>query len=176
MLSGRNIVSISSGKYWTAAVTATGDVYMWDGKKGKDKPPIATQLHGVKRATSVSVGETHLLIVGSLYHPVYTPNVVKSPHKLELNVRDESEEFDEDFIFDDMESNNLSSTIQKDDSGRRPIPSLKSLCEKVAAECMVEPRNAMQLLEIADSLGANDLRKHCEVCSHMTCLIWENFS
>ncbi|KAE8099718.1 hypothetical protein FH972_017675 [Carpinus fangiana] len=162
LLSGRNIVSISSGKYWTAAVTATGDVYMWDGKKGKDKPPIATQLHGVKRATSVSVGETHLLIVGSLYHPVYPPNVVKSPQKLKLNVRDESEEFDEDFIFDDMESNNLSSTIQKDDFGQRPIPSLKSLCEKVAAECMVEPRNAIQLLEIADSLGADDLRKHCE--------------
>ncbi|KAG5556292.1 hypothetical protein RHGRI_006787 [Rhododendron griersonianum] len=159
-LCGRNIVSISAGKYWTAAVTATGDVYMWDEKKGKDKPPIATRLHGVKRATSV--GETHLLIVGSLYHPVYPANVAKNPQKLKLNVREESEEFDEDFLFNDMESNNLLSTIQKDDFGQRPIPSLKGLCEKVAADFLVEPRNAMQLLEIADSLGAEDLRKHCE--------------
>lgn len=131
-LCGRNIVSISAGKYWTAAVTATGDVYMWDEKKGKDKPPIATRLHGVKRATSV--GETHLLIVGSLYHPVYPANVAKNPQKLKLNVREESEEFDEDFLFNDMESNNLLSTIQKDDFGQRPIPSLKGLCEKVAAD------------------------------------------
>lgn len=161
-LCGRSLVSLSAGKYWTTAVTATGDVYMWDGKKGKDKPPVATRLHGVKRATSVSVGETHLLIVGSLYHPIYPPNVAENPQKLKLNVRDESEEFDEDFMFNDIESNNLLSNIQKDDCGHRPIPSLKSLCEKVAAECLVEPRNAIQLLEIADSLGADDLRKHCE--------------
>ncbi|XP_075638521.1 uncharacterized protein LOC142610565 isoform X2 [Castanea sativa] len=161
-LCGRNLVSISAGKYWIAAVTATGDVYMWDGKKGKDKLPVASRLHGVKRATSVSVGETHLLVVGSLYHPVYPPNVAENPQKLKLNVRDEPEEFDEDFMFNDLESINLLSTVQKDDCGHRPIPSLKSLCEKVAAECLVEPRNAIQLLEIADSLEANDLRKHCE--------------
>lgn len=88
--------------------------------------------------------------------------MAKNPQKLKLNVREESEEFDEDFLFNDMESNNLLSTIQKDDFGQRPIPSLKGLCEKVAAECLVEPRNAIQLLEIADSLGADDLRKHCE--------------
>lgn len=72
-LCGRPIGSISAGKYWTAAVTTTGDVYMWDAKKGKDEPPVATRLHGVKRATSVSVGETHLLIISSLYHPLYPP-------------------------------------------------------------------------------------------------------
>lgn len=158
---GRNVVSISAGKYWTAAVTATGDVYMWDGKKSKDNPPFVTRLHGVKRATSVSVGETHLLIVGSLYHPIYPPNVAKNPQKLKLNGRNDLEEFDEDFMFND-ESNNMLSTIDKDDSGVRSAPSLKSLCEKVAAECFVEPRNALQLLEISDSLGADDLKKHCE--------------
>jgi hypothetical protein len=49
------------------------------------------------------------------------------------------------------------------DCKERIVPSLKSLCEKVAAECIVEPRNAIQLLEIADSLGAEDLKKYCEV-------------
>lgn len=136
---------------------------MWDGKKGKDKTPVATRLHGVKRATSVSVGETHLLIVGSLYHPAYPPSAAKNPQKAKPKVGDELEELDEDFMFDDMESDRISSTIQKDDAGNRPIPSLKSLCEKVAAECLVEPRNAVQMLEIADSLGADDLKKHCEV-------------
>ncbi|XP_031258491.1 uncharacterized protein LOC116116569 isoform X1 [Pistacia vera] len=160
-LCGRNVVSISAGKYWIAAVTGTGDVYMWDGKKTKDNPPLITRLPGVKKATSVSVGETHLLIIGSLYHPVYPPSVAKTPQKLKSNVKNDLDEFEEDFLFDDMESSMLSA-VENDDSGHRPVPSLKSLCEKVAAECLVEPRNALQLVEIADSLEADDLRKHCE--------------
>ncbi|OMO62649.1 Regulator of chromosome condensation, RCC1 [Corchorus olitorius] len=160
-LSGKKMVSISAGKYWAAAATATGDVYMWDGKKGKDKPPVATRLHGVKRATSVAVGETHLLTIGSLYHPVYPPNMPKSDQAPKF-VDGEVEEFDEEFMFNDSEYISMGSSIHKNDSGEKPIPSLKSLCEKVAAECLVEPRNAIQLLEIADSLGADDLRKHCE--------------
>ncbi|KAL6272069.1 hypothetical protein ACE6H2_022761 [Prunus campanulata] len=161
-LGGRNMVNISAGKYWTAGVTATGDVYMWDGKKGKDKPPVVTRLHGTKRATSVSVGETHVLIIGSLYHPVYPSNVVKNPQKQKSNVKDELEELDEDLMFNDMESDTLKPTIQNDDSDKGPIPTLKSLCEKVAGENLVEPRNAIQLLEIADSLVADDLQKYCE--------------
>ncbi|KAL6974736.1 hypothetical protein U1Q18_013042 [Sarracenia purpurea var. burkii] len=161
-LCGKTIASVSAGKHWTAAVTATGDVYMWDGKKGKDEPPIAIRLHGVKRATSVSVGETHLLIIDSLHHPVYPPSIVNSPQNLKPNVTSKLDELDEDFMFNDMDSDKISFTVQKDDVGHRPIPTLKSLCEKAAAEFLVEPRNAIQLLEIADSLGAEDLRKHCE--------------
>ncbi|KAL8483855.1 hypothetical protein ACS0TY_026516 [Phlomoides rotata] len=166
LLCGRGIVSISAGKYWTAAVTVTGDIYMWDGKKGKDVPPTPSRLHGVKKATSVSVGETHLLIVSSLFHPSYLPSVADSSEK--GKVRNELDEFHEDFMFDDVESE------QKDDTAyparpssrnlyeKQSVPSLKSLCEKMAAEHLVEPRNAIQLLEIADSLGADDLKRHCE--------------
>lgn len=161
-LCGNNIVSISTGKYWAAVVTATGDVYMWDGKKGKDEPPAVTRLHGVKKATSVSVGETHLLIVGSLYHPIYPSSDDKSPQTQMVQVRDEIEELEEDSMFNDAESNHMSSVVEKDDSGQKSIPSLKALCEKAAAESLVEPRNVIQMLEIADSLGAEDLRKHCE--------------
>ncbi|KAK7377830.1 hypothetical protein VNO80_03263 [Phaseolus coccineus] len=158
---GRNMVNISAGKYWTAAVTATGDVYMWDGKKGKDKPLVATRLHGVKKATSASVGETHLLIVASLYQPVYPPNMIENSQTT-LNSRDDMEELNEDILFEDIDSSKMISSVQNDTSRQRSTPSLKSLCEKVAAECLVEPRNAVQLLEIADSLGADDLKKYCE--------------
>ncbi|XVF30771.1 hypothetical protein REPUB_Repub16aG0087400 [Reevesia pubescens] len=161
-LCGKKIVSISAGKYWAAAATATGDIYMWDGKKGKEKPPLATRLYGIKRATSVSVGETHLLTIGSLYHPVYPPNMPKSDQAPKLKVNDEVEEFVEEFMFNDSDSSSMRSSVHENVSEEKPLPSLKSLCEKVAAECLVEPRNAIQLLEIADSLGADDLSKHCE--------------
>lgn len=159
---GRNMVSISAGKYWTAAATATGDVYMWDGKKGKDKPLVATRMPGVKKATSVSVGETHLLIVASLYHPVYPIDMIDDSQKLKSSDINNMEEFNEDILFEDTDSHNTIYTVQNDNLRQRSTPSLKSLCEKAAAECLLEPRNAIQLLEIADSLGADDLKKYCE--------------
>lgn len=186
-LCGKAIISISAGKYWTAAVTVTGDTYMWDGKKGKDAPPMPTRLHGVKKATSVSVGETHLLIVSSLYHPCYLPQIADGSKK--QKVQGELDELCEGFMFDDVEHEDILSHMQKDDSEnpalpssrisceKQSVPSLKSLCEKVAAEHLVEPRNAIQLLEIADSLGADDLKRHCEVWftdSHV--VTWISFS
>lgn len=176
-LCGKGIAGISAGKYWTAAVTMTGDTYMWDGKKGKDAPPSPTRLHGVKKATSVSVGETHLLIISSLYHPCHLPQIVgnKKP-----NVQGESDELCEGFMFDDVEHEDIMSHMQTDDSEiqalpisgipcEKSAPSLKSLCESVAAEHLVDPRNAIQLLEIADSLGADDLKRHCEVWFRLSC-------
>lgn len=157
------MVSISAGKYWIAGATSAGDVYMWDGKKGKNEPPHMTRLHGVKRATSVSVGETHLLIISSLYHPSYLPQNVDDPQILKLKAKNEVDELDEDFAYDDTDCDEALSLAPRDEVKNRPLPSLKSLCEKAAAEYLVEPRSALQLLEIADSLEAHDLRKHCEV-------------
>lgn len=145
---------------------------MWDGKKGKGSPPTLTRLHGVKKATSIAVGETHLLIVSSLYHPGYLPNIGENSQN--LKIQDELDELHEGFAFDDVELENDICNTEKDDfttlalgslnsSEKKGVPSLKSLCEKMAAEHLVEPRNVLQLLEIADSLGADDLKEHCEV-------------
>lgn len=158
-------MSISAGKYWASAATSTGEVYMWDGKTDKDVPPSLSRIHNLKRATTVAVGETHLLVVASLYHPAYAPAALTKYLTLQA---DESrgvqhEELDEGFMFDDVESVNVLPSAQHDNPKERTVPSLKSLCEKVAAESIVEPRNAIQLLEIADSLGAHDLKKYCEV-------------
>ncbi|XP_060197497.1 uncharacterized protein LOC132626594 isoform X2 [Lycium barbarum] len=161
-LCGTNVACISAGKYWTAAVTVTGDVYMWDGKKGKEKPPALTRLHGVKKATSISVGETHLLIITSLYHPGYPPNMLKNPSMLKQKMKSDTDELNEVFMFDEVESEEALFISEKENVKNKTVPTLKSLCETVAAEHLVEPRNAIQLLEISDSLGAEDLRKHCE--------------
>lgn len=146
---------------------------MWDGKKGTGSPPTPTRLHGVKKATSIAVGETHLLIVSSLYHPGYLPSFRSSNENLKM--QDELDELDEGFVFDDMEPENDLSNTQKEEfensalqgskstPNKSGIPSLKSICEKMAAEHLVEPRNVLQLLEIADALGADDLKTHCEV-------------
>ncbi|CAN4091448.1 unnamed protein product [Withania somnifera] len=160
-LCGTNIACISAGKYWTAVVTVAGDVYMWDGKKGKEKPPTLTRLYGVKRAASVSVGETHLLIITSLYHPGYQPNVSKDHYMLKQKMASDTDELDERFMFDEVESEEVC-TSEKDNVKNKTAPTLKSLCEAVTAEHLLEPRNAIQLLEISDALLAEDLRKHCE--------------
>ncbi|KAJ4978414.1 hypothetical protein NE237_009194 [Protea cynaroides] len=160
-VSGRNVISISAGKYWAAAVTDTGDVYMWDGRKSTDEPPVTTRLHSVKRVTSVSVGETHMLFVCAIYHPSCEPKLAEKPQEPALEVTDELEELDKYFMFTDMEKTE-NREMTEDGLDNRCVPSLKSLCEKVAVQSLVEPKNAIQLLEIADALGADGLRKHCE--------------
>lgn len=131
---------------------------MWDGKKRTDEPLIATRLPGVKKATSISVGETHLLTVSSLYHPLR--HCINNPQKVTKKARSD---LDEGFSFDDLESSESLPAMEKEDMISHSVPSLKDLCEKAAIQYMVDPRNAIQLLEIADSLGADNLKKHCEV-------------
>ncbi|PKA66064.1 Ultraviolet-B receptor UVR8 [Apostasia shenzhenica] len=158
----RNIVSISAGKYWTAAVTTQGDVYMWDGKNCKNALPVVTRLPGIKRATSVCVGETHLLAVCALYHPPYRRTLDSEHQPSILKDTEGLDDLDEELLFNDMQRDVSVPVTHKKIEGYKPVPTLKSLCEKFAAEFLVEPRNALQLLEIADSLEAEDLRKHCE--------------
>lgn len=159
---GRNVVSLSAGKYWTAAVTTTGDVYMWDGKKYRADVPVATRLHGVKHATSVCVGETHLLVASSLYHPSYPPKVTEN-HQKSRAVNDMLEEVNEDLMFDGLQVEVSLQASKVSGSSGTVAPSLKNLCEKAAIDFLVEPRNAIHLLDIADTLEAHELRKHCEV-------------
>lgn len=155
-------MSISAGKHWTAAVTTTGDVFMWDGKKNKDAPSVS-RLHGIKQATLVCVGETHLLAVCSLYHPTYPPKAQKSDPKHRSEWSYELEELDH-ILFSDVQTDESSVDVQ-DDMATKMVPTLKSLCEKAAIEFLLEPRSSIQLMEIADSLEARELRKHCEVLS-----------
>ncbi|KAK8957310.1 Ultraviolet-B receptor UVR8 [Platanthera zijinensis] len=161
-LSGKNFASISSGKYWTATVTTTGDVYMWDGKKYKHGTPVITRLPGIKHVTSACVGETHLLAVCALYHPPYIHASILNHQTSITKSSDDIDGSEEELLFADKEPDILEPVMQHKKEVYTRLPTLKSLCEKVAAEFIVEPRNAIQLLEIADSLEAENLRKHCE--------------
>ncbi|KAF3676177.1 C2 domain-containing family protein [Capsicum annuum] len=51
---------------------------------------------------------------------------------------------------------------EKDNVKNKTAQPLKSLYETANAEHLLEPRNAIQLLEISNTLGTEDLRKHCE--------------
>jgi len=147
-------------KVLTAVATSTGDVFMWDAKKRKDETPLFTRVHGVKRATSICVGETHMLVLSSVYHPEYPPKPKIQATKSMSEWNSGMEELDEDILFNDVQPDNgLSGSSGEMSKG---VPSLKSLCEKVAVEYLLEPKNAIQLLEVADSLEAKELKKHCE--------------
>lgn len=168
---GRNVASISAGKHWTAAVTTTGEVFMWDGKKNRESPSVS-RLHGIKQATSVCVGETHLLALCSLYHPSYPPKAQKPDLKHRSECSDELQELDEDVLFNDAHTKESVVGVE-DDMATKSMPSLKSLCQKNAIEFLLEPKSSIQLMEIADSLDAPELRKHCEVLSFCKILFVE---
>lgn len=100
------------------------------------------------------------MVISSLHHPSYCLAKSDGPQCSKPKSSDDLSELDEDFAYDDIEIDEMT---QKVNAEGKQTPTLKSLCEKVAAEHLVEPRSALQLLEIADSLEAHDLKKHCEV-------------
>ncbi|MCO5607570.1 hypothetical protein L7F22_061767 [Adiantum nelumboides] len=161
-LAGQQALAVAAGKYRTAVVTALGDIYAWDGEKAKeDMPPAPFRIHGIKHTALISVGENHSLAVAA----VYTPSL-QSQESSEVSPQGnrESEDFEEDFEFDEMGSSFSTRSKPCNELLRLPRepPTLKELCENVISQHVVEPKNALQLLEIADSVGAINLRNHCE--------------
>lgn len=160
-MTSSNVVSVSAGKYWTAIATSTGDVYAWDGHKYKGDAPVLQRIHGIKHVTSVSVGETHFLAVSTNYIPKYTPKRFEEIHTATKEHCEEDEIEDDDATSNDCQNGSKGGECGSDKL-EKIVPSLKDLCQKVAAEFLVEPKNVVQLLDIADTLEAEDLRIHCE--------------
>ncbi|KAH7351537.1 hypothetical protein KP509_19G001900 [Ceratopteris richardii] len=161
LLAGHQASAVAAGKYRTAVVTISGDIYAWDGESAKEETlPIPHRVHGIKHATLISVGENHSLAVTSVYMPKFQ---VGGSEELCTQAEKGLEDYEEDM---DFEVVGITSSESKPECDLlrlpREPPTLKELCENVISQCVVEPKNALQLLEIADSLEASKLRKHCE--------------
>eukprot|EP00898_Chlorokybus_atmophyticus_P005171 jgi/Chlat1/5655/Chrsp37S00872 len=155
-LTRHNCVAVASGKARTAVVTSSGDVWMWDGSANAPSQPY--RVPGLKRAVAVSVGEKHsLALIGLSLPKLQPPNAVQVAAETPGQVEEE----DEDDGYFDMDGEWV--------PGRRPqrrckgpIQPLTLLCEEVLAKSCAEPRNALQLLGIADALGADTLKAYCQ--------------
>lgn len=161
-LAGHQALAVAAGKYRTAVVTVLGDIYAWDGEKAKDNTsPVPFRVHSIKRTTLVAVGENHSLAVAA----VYTPSL-QAREAVEVcpQAERESDDLEEDLELEEMGMSFPTTSEPRNESSRLPRepPTLKELCENVISQHVVECKNALQLLEVADSIGASKLRKHCE--------------
>ncbi|KAL0346927.1 UNVERIFIED_CONTAM: Inhibitor of Bruton tyrosine kinase [Sesamum calycinum] len=161
-----NVTSIAAGMTHSIALTDDGALFYW---ASSDPDLRCHQLYSLCGRSRNLLGSRllQLLQLAILYVGCIAEN------SQNLKAQDELDELREGFMFDDVESEDVPN-MQNDEignpslpgvrsfSGIRSVPSLKSLCEKTAAEHLVEPRNVIQLLEIADALGADDLKKHCQ--------------
>ena len=95
-MTSSDVVSVSAGKYWTAIATLRGDVYTWDGQKHKGDAPILHRIHGIKHATSVSVGEIHFLAVSTNYIPKYAPKCFEEIQATTKEYCEEDDEIEDD--------------------------------------------------------------------------------
>lgn len=162
-MAGHQAVAVAAGKYRTAVATITGNVYAWDGEGSKaDVHPSPVRVHGAKHVTRLSVGETHSLAVASLYAPTYSTKPISEPLAVPKATGEGEESADEDAEVKEESGTVGAAVPNRVDEG---VPSLKDLCQKVVTESIVEPKNALQLLEFADSLGADHLKRYCEVNS-----------
>eukprot|EP00850_Spirogloea_muscicola_P010078 SM000058S18508 [mRNA] locus=s58:213689:220094:- [translate_table: standard] len=156
-LSGKQAVAVSAGKYRTAVVTCMGDVFAWEGEKDKPKAvPKPFSIPGMKHALNISVGELHSLALAQLYIAHYPPTSIAQPLAWTTSLHAEGTTEEEDFDDDDFDE-------VKPQRDAVTVPALKDLCQYVLATSVVEPRNALQILEIADSLGADSLKAYCEL-------------
>eukprot|EP00850_Spirogloea_muscicola_P006477 SM000030S11486 [mRNA] locus=s30:883932:890292:- [translate_table: standard] len=156
-LSGKQAVAVSAGKYRTAVVTSMGDVFAWEGEKDKPKAaPKPFSIPGMKHASNISVGELHSLALAQLYIAPYPPASTAQP--LARTTRAYAEGTPEEEDFDDNDFDEI-----KPQRDAVTVPALKDLCQYIVATSVVEPRNALQILEIADSLGADSLKAYCEL-------------
>lgn len=162
-MAAHQAVAVAAGKYRTAVATTTGNVYVWDGEGNKaDTRPFPVRVHGAKHITRLSVGETHSLAVASLYAPTYSTKPVNELAAVSKSTGDGEDSADEDADVEEEPETVGAVAPSRIDEG---VPSLKDLCQKVVADSVVEPKNALQLLEFADSLGADHLKRYCEVKS-----------
>ncbi|KAG0555654.1 hypothetical protein KC19_12G185700 [Ceratodon purpureus] len=158
-MAGHQAVAVAAGKYRTAVATSTGNVYVWDGEGKADVRPSPVRVHGAKHITRLSVGETHSLAVASLYAPTYSTKPVTELPAVSKASGEGEESADEDADVEEESETLVAVAPSRVDEG---IPSLKDLCQKVVADSIVEPKNVLQLLEFADSLGADHLKRYCE--------------
>ncbi|KAL3696325.1 hypothetical protein R1sor_010401 [Riccia sorocarpa] len=163
-MAAHQAVAVSSGKYRTGVVTSTGDVYTWDGENAKaDTVPVPVRVHGIKHATLLSVGENHSVVGAAFVIPEYP---LTEQTKSTTPFQRSRSGFDDTDVGSESEDDKEVSSPLEDftgvNLGGRTVPSLKDLCQRIIAQQVVEPKNALQLLEFADSLGADLLRKHCE--------------
>lgn len=161
-MAGHQAVAVAAGKYRTAVATTTGNVYVWDGEGKADVRPSPVRVHGAKHITKLSVGETHSLAIASLYAPTYSTKPVNELPAVSKATGEGEESADEDADVEEGSETLGAVAPSRVDEG---VPSLKDLCQKVVADSIVEPKNALQLLEFADSLGADHLKRYCEVKS-----------
>ncbi|KAG6548207.1 hypothetical protein Mapa_010258 [Marchantia paleacea] len=160
-MAAHQAVALSSGKYRTGVVTSTGDVYIWDGEDAKAETlPIPLRVHGIKHATHLSVGENHSVVGAAFVIPDYPVDICTT--SFTQPTRSVEEDIDVDSEGEDLENFSPRKAAIGFSSVSKSAPSLKNLCQKVIAQQVVEPKNALQLLEFADSLGADLLRRHCE--------------
>ncbi|KAK1297300.1 Ultraviolet-B receptor UVR8 [Acorus calamus] len=175
-LKGKVFREVSAAKYHTIVVGADGEVYTWGHRLVTPKRVVIARnikkngsaplkFHRLEKlhVISVAAGTIHSTALtedGILFYWVSSDPDLKCQQKCEVG--DDLDELDEELMFNDVQIVTRTTTAQIDGSGDKCVPSLKSLCEKVAAETLVEPRNAIQLLELADTLEANDLKMHCE--------------
>ncbi|GBG63273.1 hypothetical protein CBR_g37359 [Chara braunii] len=165
-LAGHEVVAVAAGKHRSAVASAMGAVYMWDAL-AVDAVPHPVRIPGLHQAVDLSMGESHSIAICTLSIPAYAliEHVEGELGDLAQRLDGPGEADSEgDFKFEDATQEGLCPGRKVPIfCGGRELPSLKEICEEVIAKTMVEPKNVLLMLELADSLGAHNLKHYCEM-------------
>lgn len=173
-LSGKKAISIAAGKSLLAATTSDGRVYTWE---NDGQPEV---VHGMKNASLVAVGERHVLGLQkwNAGHVMTSrdsgSDSVSLGSESGMTMMSSQVSLCSDLDFDDnsfqclapikprkgTRSGLKSATVlqQRHDSA---LQSLQRICEKSVARHVLDPRTAVGLFRVADTIGAQFLKDCC---------------
>jgi hypothetical protein len=149
-LAAHHAVSVSAGKHRTAVITSLGTVFAWDG--ARDQKPDPLRIPNLKQTTHIAVGESHSVAVATVWIP---PFPLQNTQPQEVSARDS------DFAGDENSDEELEGGLGKVVVAAGRVPwqgSLKSLCQREIAHSIVEAKNVLQMVELADALEADELK------------------
>jgi hypothetical protein len=150
-LAAHHAVSVSAGKHRTAVITSLGTVFAWDG--ARDQKPDPLRIPNLKQTTHIAVGESHSVAVATVWIP---PFPLQTTQPQEVSARDSDFAGDENSD-EELEVGMLGKVVVA--AGRAPGQgSLKSLCQREIAHSIVEAKNVLQMVELADALEADELK------------------
>ncbi|PHU30013.1 hypothetical protein BC332_02106 [Capsicum chinense] len=182
-LKGKAFVGVAAAKYHTIVLGSDGKVFTWGhrlvtpkrvviGRILKKMGSIPLKFHCKKslHVVAIAVGATHSMALtedGTLFYWVSSDPDLRCQHILAACLCS-CISAGKYWTAAVTVTEEVLLVSEKDNVKNKTAQPLKSLYETATAEHLLEPRNAIQLLEISNSLGAEDLRKHCE------CRAWKS--
>ena len=186
----RRAVDVSCGATSSVVVAHTGEAYTWDANEFEfdaqtrlspapapfsSSPTVAgnrrigalRRVPGLRGIASAYAGETHFFAIQRISLPKFSlgrldPRSRQAPVESDFDrlIRDIGSVTVSPFVDDEEEGPSEEDETDEVDAPMGAFPSLKTLAEHAVANAFIEPRNVLDVAQLADQVGSDGLKRY----------------